>query len=189
MAKKRRPTGRRPRSKSKSRAVRPPRAHSSRASQSRARSARKRTARAAPKRPARKAPDLQEQVVRAFEQQVDSLLSRLADQCRQFAEGFNQAIGSTAALTVAADRNVLRVSYPQAETELVMELDREERYLDTAIYSDLADGAYHFRDPLSVGLTVSDDKLQFVLTGDIVSEEHVAVALLRRLTSGDSEPV
>jgi hypothetical protein len=123
-----------------------------------------------------------------FAEQADSLWSRLAEECRQFAEGFNEALGSRG-LEVHADRETLQVAYPQAEIELLMELDKSERYIQASFNSGPPSARSRFTDPLSVGLTVSGNQLRFVLGGDVVSEEHVAVTLLTQLTSGNTQPL
>src|SRR5262245_58002901 len=71
---------------------------------------------------------LQQRVLRVFEEQADSLWSRFAGYCMEFAAGFNDAVGSTA-LLVEADPTTVRVAYPRAETELFMYLDKSDRLL------------------------------------------------------------
>src|SRR5689334_6275877 len=72
--------------------------------------------------------DLQRKVLQAFEEQADSLWSQLTGHCREFADGFNRAVGAPV-LMVEADQATLRVTYPRAETELLMQLDKSDRVL------------------------------------------------------------
>jgi hypothetical protein len=140
------------------------------------------------RRPRAEDPDaLQRRILRTFDEQADSLWSRLANHCREFASGFNQAVGEPV-LIVEADPTTLRVTYPRAETELFMQLDKSDRLLlarvnngcDASVCTDCSPA-------LPVGLTVSGDRLQLVLRGDVTPDEQVAVTLLTELTNGTLE--
>jgi hypothetical protein len=127
---------------------------------------------------------LQRRVFRVFEKQADSLWSRLAWYCREFADGFNRAVGSPA-LVVEANSSMVRVVFAPAETELLLQLDKSNRLLvarvnngcDSAVCTDCS-------PPLPVGLTVNGTQLQLVLRGDVTPDEQVAITLLRELTDG-----
>jgi hypothetical protein len=141
------------------------------------------------RRPSPKTLDLQQRAFRAFANQADSLWSGLTNQCQQFAEGFNQAAGGPA-LQVHVESTTVRVAYPPGDAELFLQLDKDERYVQAWLNSGCTTYGSCLSDQLPVGLTVTGDELQFVLRGDIVSDEHVAVVLLTQLTSGtaDQEP-
>jgi hypothetical protein len=146
---------------------------------------RKTRAAATRKRRSRKPIDLQQHAFQVFAEQADSLWARLSDQCRQFAEGFNRALGIPA-LQVQADPSTVRVGYSQSDAELFLQLDRTERYLQAWVNTGCATYGTCLTDRLPVGLTVNGNELQFVLGGDIVSDERLAVALLTQLTTGSA---
>jgi hypothetical protein len=140
---------------------------------------------ASPRKPSRKQPDLQERLFRVFAEQAGPLWTDLTNQCQQFADGFNQAIGA-AELQVQAAPTTLRVAYPRADAELFVQLDTVERYVQATLNTGC--GPYgNCADQPAVGLTVNDNALRFVLAGEVVSNEQLAVALLTQLTSGKSE--
>jgi hypothetical protein len=139
------------------------------------------------RKPSRKPIDLQERTFQVFAEQADSLWSGLTDQCRQFADGFNQAIGAPA-LQVQAEPTTLRVTYPRGDAELFFQLDKAERYLQAWLNTGCATYGTCLTDALPVGLTVRGSELQFAFRGDVASDEHLAVTLLTQLTSGNGEP-
>jgi hypothetical protein len=132
--------------------------------------------------------DLQRHVLRVFDEQADTLWARLAHHCREFASGFNQAVGSPA-LLVDADATTLRVAYPRAESELRIQLDKSDRLLLARLNLGCDDASVctACSPALPVGLTVSGNQLQLVLRGDITADEQVAVTLLTELTNGTLE--
>ena len=138
------------------------------------------------RRPSRKPLDLQEQAFKAFAEQVDSLWASLADQCRQFADGFNR-VAEAPALLVEAEPTSLRVVYRLADAELFVQLDRDERLLQAWLNTGRATYGSCVTDQLPVGLTVRASRLHFVMSGEVVSDEHLAVTLLTQLTAGRSE--
>jgi hypothetical protein len=122
-------------------------------------------------------------VFRVFAEQADSLWSRFANQCRQFAEGFNTQLGAPA-LKVEADATTLRAAYPKGEAELVVTLDKAERYVECWVNSACgAEGGCSTNQP--VGMTVRDNALHFAFGGEIVTDEHLAITLLTQLTNGN----
>jgi hypothetical protein len=147
---------------------------------------RSRAASSSRRRPSRKPLDLQQRTFQVFAEQADSLWSRLTDQCRQFADGFNQAVGAPA-LQVEAEPTKVRVAYPQGDAELFLQLDKAERYVQAWLNTGCATYGNCLTDQLPVGLTVNGNELQFVLRGDIASDERVAVTLLTQLTTGSAE--
>jgi len=138
------------------------------------------------RRSSRKPLDLQAQVFKAFAEQVDSLWGGLAEQCRQFADGFNRAVEAPA-LMVQAEPTSLRVAYPRADAELFVQLDRDERLLQAWMNTGCATYGSCLTDQLPVGLTVRDSRLHFAMTGEVISDEHLAVTLLTQLTAGQGE--
>jgi hypothetical protein len=139
------------------------------------------------RKPSRQPIDLQQRTFQVFAEQADSLWSRLTDQCRQFAYGFNQAVGAPA-LEVQAEPTTLRVTYPRGDAELFVQLDKVERYVQAWLNTGCVTYGSCLTAPLPVGLTVNGNELQFALGGDIASDEQVAVTLLTQLTSGNGEP-
>jgi hypothetical protein len=79
------------------------------------------------------------------------------------------------------------VAYPRADAELVFQLDKAERYLQLWVNTDCAASGQCLADQPSVGLTVNGNELQFVLAGEVISDERLAVRLLTQLTGGKSE--
>jgi hypothetical protein len=133
----------------------------------------------------RKRLDLQEKTLQVFAEQADSLWSRLTDQCRQFAYGFNRVMGESA-LQVEAEPTTLRVAYVPGDAELFFQLDKEERYVQAWMNTGCATLGHCLSDQLPVGLMVRNNQLQFAFGGDIASDERIAVALLTQLTSGNA---
>ena len=131
-------------------------------------------------------PDLQARAYQVFAEQADPLWSDLTDQCRQFAHGFNQALGSTE-LHVNTEGTTLLVAYPRAEAVLRVALDKGERYVQATLDTGCAARGTCAADQPVVGLTVNGNDLRFVLAGEIVSNEQLAVELLTKLTRGTSE--
>jgi hypothetical protein len=129
---------------------------------------------------------MQQRTFQIFAEQADSLWSRLTDQCRQFAYGFNQAVGAPA-LEVQAEPDTLRVAYPRGDAELFLRLDKAERYVQAWLNTGCATYGHCLTDQLPVGLTVNGSELQFALRGDTASDERVAVTLLTQLTTGNAE--
>ena|ERR1700722_18093239 len=148
--------------------------------------ARARTVSSSRRKPSRKPLDQQERTFQVFAEQADSLWSRLTDQCRQFAYGFNEAVGAPA-LQVQAESNTLRVAYPRGDAELFFQLDKVERYLQAWLNTGCATYGSCLSDALPVGLTVRGNELQFAFRGDVASDEHLAVTLLTQLTNGNAE--
>jgi len=130
--------------------------------------------------------DLQKRAFEVFAKQVDPLWSGLTTQCRQFADGFNKALGAEE-LFVQSAPTTLRVAYPRADVELLLQLDKAERFLQASLNTDCAASGTCVADQPSVGLTVNGNELQFVLRGEVVSDERLAVTLLTQLTRGTSE--
>jgi hypothetical protein len=128
-------------------------------------------------------PDLQERMLQVFEEQADSLWSGFADQCRQFAEGFNHQLGGPE-LKVDADATTLRAVYPKGEAELFLTLDKAERYVQCWVNAGCGAEACCSPNQLPVGMTVRDDALHFAFGGEVVSDEYLAITLLTQLTSG-----
>jgi hypothetical protein len=136
-------------------------------------------------KPRGKALDLQKRAFQVFAKQVDPLWSSLTSKCREFADGFNKALGAEE-LHVEAAPATLRVAYPRADAELVFQLDKAERYLQVWMNTDCAASGSCLTDQPAVGLTVNGNELQFVLAGEVISDERLAVRLLTQLTNGTS---
>ena len=130
--------------------------------------------------------DLQKRAFRVFAEQADPLWAGLTDQCRQFADGFNKALGAEE-LHIQAAPTTLRVAYPRADAELFVQLDKGERYVQAMLNTGCATYGNCLTDQPLVGLTVNGNQLHFVLAGEVVSDERLAVILLTQLTSGKSD--
>ena len=130
--------------------------------------------------------DLQKRAFRVFAEQADPLWAGLADQCRQFADGFNRALGAEE-LHIQAAPTTLRVAYPRADAELFVQLDKAERFVQAMLNTGCATYGTCLTDQPPVGLTVNGNELHFVLSGEVVSDERLAVILLTQLTSGQSD--
>ena len=137
------------------------------------------------RKPTRKPLDLQKRAFQVFAKQVDPLWSGLTRNCREFADGFNNALGAEE-LHVEAAPDTLRVAYPRADAELTFQLDKAERFLQVWLNTDCAASGNCLTDQPAVGLTVNGGELQFVLAGEVISDERLAVRLLTQLTSGNS---
>ena len=131
-------------------------------------------------------PDLQRRAYQVFAEQAVPLWNDLTYQCEQFAAGFNQALGSDE-LHVEAAGTTIRVAYPRADAVLSVALDKAERYVQATLDNGCADRGSCAADQPAVGLTVNGNDLRFVLAGEIVSNEQLAVELLTKLTRGTSE--
>jgi hypothetical protein len=134
----------------------------------------------------RRGRDLQARAYQVFAKQAEPLWNDLTYQCEQFAAGFNQALGSNE-LHVEAAGTTLRVAYPRAEAVLSVALDKAERYVQATLDNGCAARGTCAADQPVVGLTVNGNDLRFVLAGEIVSNERLAVELLTKLTRGTSE--
>jgi hypothetical protein len=132
----------------------------------------------------RKRPDLQEHVFQVFAEQADSLWSGFAHQCRQFAEGFNNQVGAPE-LNLEADATTLRAAYPKGDAELLVTLDKTERYVQCWMNTGCGtEGCCSTNQP-PVGMTVRDNALHFAFGGEVVTAEHLAITLLTQLTNGN----
>ena len=145
-----------------------------------------RTKRARPRR-GRQQPDVQAQIFQVFAEQADSLWSGLVDQCRQFADGFNNHVGAQE-LKIEADAATLRAAYPKGDAELVVTLDKIQRYVQCWVNAGCGANGCCTTDQPPVGMTVRGDALQFAFGGEIVTDEHLAITLLTQLTNGNVAP-
>ena len=89
--------------------------------------------------------------------------------------------------SVEAAATTIRVAYPRADAVLSVALDKAERYVQATLDNGCADRGSCAADQPAVGLTVNGNDLRFVLAGEIVSNEQLAVELLTKLTRGTSE--
>jgi hypothetical protein len=115
-----------------------------------------------------------------FDQQIGALWDRFTNECRQFAEGFNQEIGSHQ-LQLEENPAGLMVKLPTDGAEVFFQLDRAERHVQCVMTSGCTSFGSCITEQAPMGLTIMDGRLQFVYDGLLVSEEELAVNLLTRL--------
>ena len=150
----------------------------------RTKSRRKATTKRARARPRRQQPDVQAQIFQVFAEQADSLWGGLVDQCRQFADGFNNHVGAQE-LKIRADATTLRAAYRKGDAELFVTLDKTLRYVQCWVNAGCDANGCCSTDQPPVGMTVRGDALHFAFGGEIVTDEHLAITLLTQLTNGN----
>jgi hypothetical protein len=137
--------------------------------------ARSRRQSSAPKRKA-----AQERGLEIFDQQIDAVWTRFTSECGQFAEGYNQELGSHQ-MQLEENPAGLMVKLPSDGAEVFFQLDRTERHIQCVMSSGCTSFGSCITEQAPVGLTIMDGRLQFVYNGHVVSEEELAVNVLTRL--------
>ena len=120
-----------------------------------------------------------------FDQQIDSLWDRLANECRQFAEGFNQEIGAEQ-LRVESHPAGVMVKLTTDGAEVFFQLDRTERHVSVAMTTGCTSFGSCITDQAPVGLAIMEGQLRFLFGGNAVSAEELAVKILTDLLEADS---
>jgi hypothetical protein len=120
-----------------------------------------------------------------FDQQIDPLWDRLTNQCRQFAQGFNQEIGAHQ-LSVESIAAGLMVRSTTDGAEAFFQLDRTGRHVSVAMTTGCTNFGSCIRDQAPVGLTILGGQLRFLFRGQAVSEEELAVNILTDLLEADA---
>ncbi len=129
---------------------------------------------------------LKNRLAEIFEQQVQAVWSRFGEECRRFADGFNTEIGSHQ-LHVETHPDTVVVTFA-AGGEAVVQLDREQKHVDCWIKSSCEAFGSSIVDRPPIGLTIDDQRLQFMYGAGLMSENGLAVKLLTELVESNTPP-
>jgi hypothetical protein len=127
----------------------------------------------------------QKQAFEAFDRQIGPLWDRLEDQCRQFAQGFNQEMGANQ-LHVDSNPAGLMVRLPTDGAEAFFQLDRDARHVSVMLSTGCTSFGSCITDQAPVGLAILDGQLRFLFGGAAISEEDLAVRILTDLIEADA---
>jgi hypothetical protein len=122
----------------------------------------------------------QTRALEIFDEQIDAVWTRFTRECRQFAEGFNQEIGSPQ-MRVEENPAGLMVKLPVDGSEVFFQLDRADRHVQCVMTSGCTSFGSCISEQAPLGLTIMDGRLHFLYNGQLVSEEQLAVNVLTRL--------
>jgi hypothetical protein len=145
------------------------------------RSARRRGPTASPK--ARKAAE--QRAFELFDRQIEPLWGRLENECRQFAQGFNQEMGADQ-LRVESNPAGVMVRLMTDGAEVFFQLDRTARHVSVAMTTGCTNFGSCITDQAPVGLAILEGELRFLFGGSTISEEELAVKILTDLLEADS---
>ena len=120
-----------------------------------------------------------------FDQQIDPLWDRLTNECRHFAQGFNQEMGARQLLVESIDAGLM-VRLTTDGAEAFFQLDRTGRHVSVVMRTGCANFGSCITDQAPVGLTILGGQLRFLLRGEAVSEEELAVKILTDLLEADA---
>lgn len=120
-----------------------------------------------------------------FDQQIDPLWDRLTNECRQFAQGFNQEMGAHQLLVESISAGLMVRSTTDG-AEAFFQLDRTARHVSVAMTTGCTSFGSCITDQAPVGLTILDGQLRFLFRGEAVSEEELAVKILTDLLEADA---
>lgn len=120
-----------------------------------------------------------------FDQQIDPLWERLTNECRHFAQGFNQEMGAHQLLVESIDAGVM-VRLTTDGAEAFFQLDRTGRHVSVAMTTGCTNFGSCITDQAPVGLTILDGQLRLLFRGEAVSEEELAVRILTDLLEADA---
>jgi len=120
-----------------------------------------------------------------FDQQIDPLWDRLTNECRHFAEGFNQEIGAHQLLVESFDAGVM-VRLTTDGAEAFFQLDRTGRHVSVVMRTGCTNFGSCITDQAPVGLTILGGQLRLLFRGEAVSEEQLAVKILTDLLEPDA---
>jgi len=119
-----------------------------------------------------------------FDRQIDPLWDRLANECRQFAAGFNQEMGADQ-LRVESNPAGLMVRLTTDGAEAFFQLDRTARHVSVAMSTGCTNFGSCITDQAPVGLAILDGQLRLLFGGRAISEEELAVKILTDLLEAD----
>lgn len=158
----------------------------SRAGRAKPRTANRRTSTESPRAAAARIDALRKRVAEIFEQQVQSVWSRFGEECLRFAEGFNNEIGSHQLhVETNPDTVVVRLA---GGGEVVVQLDPEQKHVGCWITSSCDSFGSCIIEKPPIGLTIDDERLQFVYGASLMSENDFAVTLLTNLVQSNTPP-
>jgi len=120
-----------------------------------------------------------------FDRQIDSLWDRLTNECRHFAQGFNQEMGAHQLLVERIDAGLM-VRLTTDGAEAFFQLDRTGRHVSVAMTTGCTNFGSCITDQAPVGLTILSGQLRFLFRGEAVSEEELAVKILTDLLEADA---
>ena len=158
----------------------------SRAGRAKPRAPRRRRSTDSPRTAAARIDALRKRVAEIFEQQVQSVWSRFGEECLQFAEGFNTAIGSHQ-LHVETNPDTVVVRFG-GRGEVVVQLDREQKHVGCWITSNCDSFGSCIVEKPSIGLTIDDERIHFMYGASLLSETDLAVTLLTDLVQSNTPP-
>jgi hypothetical protein len=127
----------------------------------------------------------QQQAFELFDRQIGPLWDRLEDQCRQFAQGFNQEMGANQ-LQVESNPAGLMVRLPTDGAEAFFQLDRDARHVAVMLSTGCTSFGSCITDQAPVGLAILAGQLRFLFGGAAISEEDLAVRILTDLIEADA---
>ena len=122
----------------------------------------------------RRTPSAAQRAFAVFDQQIDPLWGRLTNECRHFAQGFNQEMGAHQLLVESIDAGVM-VRLTTDGAEAFVQLDRTGRHVSVAMTTGCTNFGSCITDQAPVDLTILDGQLRFLFRGEAVSEEELAV--------------
>ena len=123
-----------------------------------------------------------------FDQQIDPLWDRLTNECRHFAQGFNQEMGAPQLLVERIDAGLM-VRLTTDGAEAFFQLDRTGRHVSVAMSTGCTNFGSCITDQAPVGLTILGGQLRLLFRGEAVSEEELAVKILTDLLEADAPKV
>jgi hypothetical protein len=118
-----------------------------------------------------------------YEQQIQSVWERFGLECLQFAEGFNNELGSHL-LHVQSNASQVVANLAMGG-EVMVQLDREGKHVGCWITSQCGDLGSCVVEQPPIGLAVEDDRLRLVYGATPLSEDDLAVKLLTYLVQID----
>jgi hypothetical protein len=119
-----------------------------------------------------------------FEQQIQSVWSLFGQECHQFAEGFNNEIGSHQ-LHVETNPDTVVVKFASGG-EVVVQLDREHKHVACWLTSSCDGFGSCIVEQPPLGLTIDDERLQFMYGVTLMAADDLAVKLLTDLVQSNT---
>lgn len=132
-----------------------------------------------------RAPSAAERAFDVFDRQIDALWERLTNECRHFAQGFNQEMGAHQLLVESIDAGVM-VRLTTDGAEAFFQLDRTGRHVSVVLRTACTNFGSCITDQAPVGLTILGGQLRLLFRGEAVSEEELAVKILTDLLEAEA---
>ena len=136
--------------------------------------------------PVRRVTVAQRRAAQLFEEQIQDVWNRFGHECLQFAEGFNNEIGSHQ-LHVDSTPDSVVANFAMGG-EVLVQLDREHKHVGCWISSQCGDFGSCIVEQPPIGLTVEDDRLRLVYGATPLSEDDLAVKLMTELIQMEVVP-